>query len=142
MPYHLSHTQISHYSIRKAFLPIFLHTACHPLVAPHHIILLPPHYIGAYPCVICLKHCHNFWKSQEQIFETHLYEHSDYSSMFKVLESHCNKAEEIYFTEDRESTILCLLHKLSLGGEEGKSTIVNFFQQHLDNSTADNKYQI
>lgn len=58
-----------------------------------------------------------------------------------MLQSCSNKVEEIYFTENRESTIL-FLHKLALGGEEGKIIIANFFPQHLDNSTADNKYQM
>lgn len=128
MPYHFSHTQISHYPVGKPFLPIFYYTPFH----------LWPHYTGAYPCMILLKYCHNFWKSQEHISE-HLYERSDYSSVFKVLESHSNKAEDIYFTEDREGIILCLLHKLALGGEEGKSIIVLVF---FSNSTWTTALQI
>lgn len=49
--------------------------------------------------------------------------------MFKVLRSHCNKAENIYLAEEGQRAILCLLYKLGLGGEEGKNVIVNCFHE-------------
>jgi len=45
----------------------------------------------------------NLRKNHKEILKTQQYEHSDYPRTFKVLRSHCNKAEKIYATEEGES---------------------------------------